>query len=53
MTMMILDVCFYVQAIDFVALTWDQLTDPYDLAVVTYVLHKALHPAKDQVGELL
>jgi len=41
------------KAIDYIALNWDQLTDPYDIALVTYVLHKAVHPSKDQAWAVL
>lgn len=41
------------KAIDYVAQQWESLSDPYDLSVVTYVLHKAVHPAKDQAWAVL
>lgn len=41
------------KAIDYVALHWQDLVDPYDLSVVTYALHAASHPAKDQAWAVL
>ena len=41
------------KAIDFVALRWQDLKDPYELSVVTYALHVAQHPAKDQAWPTL
>jgi len=41
------------KAIDYVASHWQDLTDPYDLSVVTYALHKASHPSKDQAWAVL
>ena len=35
------------KAIDYIALNWGTIKDPYDLALVSYTLHKAVHPAKD------
>ena len=35
------------KAIDYIALNWGSVQDPYDLSLVTYSLHKAVHPAKD------
>jgi CD109 antigen len=35
------------KAIDYIALNWETLEDPYYLSVVTYALHRALHPSKD------
>ncbi len=35
------------KAIDYIALNWETLDDPYYLSITTYVLHKALHPSKD------
>jgi len=35
------------KAIDYIALNWETLTDPYDLSIVAYTLHKSIHPSKD------
>jgi len=35
------------KAIDYLALNWESVEDPYHLSIVTYALHKALHPSKD------
>ena len=32
------------KAIDYVALNWERLDDPYDLSVATYMLYKSIHP---------
>ena len=36
------------RALDYLASRWPELDDPYDLAVLTYALHRAVHPARDQ-----
>jgi len=35
------------KGIDYVAGNWKTIKDPYDLSLVTYTLHKAVHPDKD------
>ena len=35
------------KAIDYIALNWETIEDPYLLSIVTYALHKAIHPSKD------
>ena len=34
------------KGIDYVAGNWKTIKDPYDLSLVTYTLHKAVHPDK-------
>jgi len=41
------------KAIDYLALNWEIVDNPYHLSVVTYALHKAIHPAKDQAWAVL
>jgi len=41
------------KAIDYVALHWQDLSDPYDLSIVTYALQSASHPDKDQAWSVL
>jgi len=41
------------KAIDYIALNWETLNDPYDLSVVAYALHTAIHPSKDQAWSVL
>ena len=41
------------KAIDYIALQWQGLEDLYELSLVTYALHKAVHPAKDQAWNVL
>ena len=36
------------KGIDYVALNWERLEDPYDLAVVSYMLYKSIHPLASQ-----
>ena len=35
------------KALDYLALNWESVEDPYHLSIVTYALHQALHPSKD------
>jgi len=35
------------RGLDYLANHWAELDDPYDLAVVTYALHRAVHPARE------
>ena len=37
------------KGIDYVAGNWKTIKDPYDLSLVTYTLHKAVHPDKVKV----
>jgi len=41
------------KGIDYVALNWEGLTDPYDLSVVTYMLFKSSHPLANQAFGVL
>jgi len=41
------------KAIDYVALNWEKLDNPYDLSIVTYMLFKSVHPLKSQAFNVL
>ena len=41
------------KAIDYVALNWERLEDPYDLSVVSYMLYKSIHPLASQAFNVL
>ena len=41
------------KAIDYVASNWRSSQDPYDLSLLTYTLHKAIHPDRDSAWKQL
>ena len=41
------------KGIDYVALQWSGLATPYQLSLAAYMLHKAVHPARDQAWDKL
>ena len=41
------------KAIDYVASNWRSTRDPYDLSLLTYTLHKAIHPDRDSAWKQL